>query len=640
MFEPSLRGVFDVLRRIYTASGPVSVLVSGEVMTVKEFGKRYGATLVLFPLLALFSRTYWTWTEATGIEGIAIVHADGRPNPDPAHPAGFYRVREGSNVRLGYVLQNHDALLITLARPISDLTLGIQASANELQITVSGDGEKWTPLTQISAEEGFQRLVTRSVKDLHTATPFRYIRIDYLNGDFGSVSWLQVESPLWRCPAIVLGAILWAAALMLSAARRLRFARVADALLALWSRIDLPLGAVLVYLLFFRIPAEVAVAALLLSIAILLAFAIRRATLGVAFVLVLTYLSIFQLFPLVFKRLLMAKLGRMYELSVDHPLVPYAEVDTNADGIRFKGEASSLSRSDFVIAFLGDSFTYGYGSDYEHAYPYQAERVLRERCNPRVRAVNMGWTSSSPLLGLRRLKQIGPKYHPQLVVYTLDMTDFTDDAEYEERLRRNEKFDPDVWGAWEGLLRQHFAWLPLDAGVMERVGALLRYHPEEEHVKFRGMRHGERFSVTKWPLSETQADIERFVMRNLLDLHKYSTEILQSPMALVVEPRAYQYTARESPRNYEAYAYQPLGPYVREPFRYFDEVKEKLPYKVYSLLPAFEGAKEFPLYHEDDPHWNNAGNHLAGINVAEFLIRERLVPCVSQASGAPTAGSS
>ena len=116
-------------------------------------------------------------------------------------------------------------------------------------------------------------------------------------------------------------------------------------------------------------------------------------------------------------------------------------------------------------------------------------------------------------------------------------------------------------------------------------------------------------------------------MTNLAAIHRHATDVLDVPMALVVYPRHYQYTGRESPDNWEANRYEVLGPYVEEPFRYFDEVRDELPYPVLSLLPAFAESEEFPLFLPNDPHWNARGARLAAEHVALWLSERGLIPC-------------
>ena len=127
----------------------------------------------------------------------------------------------------------------------------------------------------------------------------------------------------------------------------------------------------------------------------------------------------------------------------------------------------------------------------------------------------------------------------------------------------------------------------------------------------------DRFFATARPLETTVADIERGVITHLAALHDLSMETLGAPLAVVVYPRAYQYSMEESPESWERHRYEPMGPWVREPFRYFRENGDRLPYPVLSVLGAFESADRFPLFREDDPHWNEAGARLMAETVAQ-----------------------
>jgi hypothetical protein len=98
-------------------------------------------------------------------------------------------------------------------------------------------------------------------------------------------------------------------------------------------------------------------------------------------------------------------------------------------------------------------------------------------------------------------------------------------------------------------------------------------------------------------------------------------------MVLVIYPRAYQYSETESPWNWESRSYEVLGRFVREPFRYFEAAASELPYPVVNLLPAFETATTFPLYLEDDPHWNRDGARLAATTAAREIGKLGLIPC-------------
>jgi hypothetical protein len=272
--------------------------------------------------------------------------------------------------------------------------------------------------------------------------------------------------------------------------------------------------------------------------------------------------------------------------------------------------------------------------EYEEAYPYRFEaRANQRRGLERVRAVAMGWVSSSPLLNLRLLRDVGHKYRPDLVLYSLDMTDFRDDLHYEYALQTNEGLDT----RQAALLQQFWAMhLPrFDFGVAEfaTILDLVRFEPPSGTPPAAAAVATEpipedRFFITNLPLAETRYDIERGTMRHLFALSDYVTTELACPFALVVYPRAYQYSVRESLDNWEGHCYQPLGPYVREPFRYFAEVRDDLPYPLIDLMPAFETADDFPLFFAYDPHWNADGADLAARAVLDSLCARGLLPVI------------
>ncbi|NNE08418.1 MAG: hypothetical protein HKN20_07645, partial [Gemmatimonadetes bacterium] len=97
--------------------------------------------------------------------------------------------------------------------------------------------------------------------------------------------------------------------------------------------------------------------------------------------------------------------------DVDHRLSPDI-AENNADGIRSAREAADFRPGDENVIFLGDSFVHGLLVKPEESIPAQFERIANEEgaTAPAVRAANFGWVSSSPLLSLRLLRDIGAGY--------------------------------------------------------------------------------------------------------------------------------------------------------------------------------------------------------------------------------------
>ncbi|MCH9650949.1 MAG: hypothetical protein K0U98_22185 [Deltaproteobacteria bacterium] len=292
-----------------------------------------------------------------------------------------------------------------------------------------------------------------------------------------------------------------------------------------------------------------------------------------------------------------------FVLDVDHRLpASHAGIGTNRDSFRNSREREDFLPEDFNILFLGDSFTFGLGVTREEAFPAKVELRLRETSPQRqARAVNLGWTSASPLLALRAVEELGEAYSPDFLVYCLDMTDFHDDIKYRNMIEKRGIY-------W------FYDKVPLTLKLLEDTAK-----PLFEALYYRSNSNlpRERFFMSEAPLEETRAYLET-ALEHVRQLAAWARQ-RDLGFALVVLPRSYQYSARECPENREMEYYSVLGPYSLEPFRYFDSIAPGEPYPVLSLLETFRSTEVFPTCFRDDPHWNVAGHQIAADAIANFL---------------------
>lgn len=401
---------------------------------------------------------------------------------------------------------------------------------------------------------------------------------------------------------------------------------------ATWERLDLPAGLLLFYSALFEWGDDALACSTIIALLAVaffgLRFAARHRPALTLLCVVAIPLVLLQVVPKVLGAAVLSAVAETHELTVDHRMKPNG-VEINTDGIRFLAEAETLADDDFVILVLGDSFVFGFQLPYAQSLPYALEERLRaRRCEVPVRTVNFGWTSSSPLLSLRLLREIGHRYRPDLVLYALDMTDFQDDIRYERLLRRSDDFEPDGSEVIDQIARRLAPGLFGDRPeLLMRVGALWRRAPAHAR-QLAGLPHWkERFFVTAHPLEDTREAIEYGTARHLAAMADFTQEVLGAQLGLVLYPRAYQYSERESPENWEAGRYERLGPYVREPFRYFEEVASELSYPVLSLWSDFVDTDRFPLFFEDDPHWNADGAAFAAEALEAALLAGGMLPC-------------
>ncbi len=288
----------------------------------------------------------------------------------------------------------------------------------------------------------------------------------------------------------------------------------------------------------------------------------------------------------------------------DHRMDP-TEPDNNSDGIRSRIEPGDVRQEDVNIIFLGDSFTYGHRLPAEHALPQQLERMARTRISDRIINVfNFGWTSSSPILSLRLLRDIGIKYKPDTVILLVDISsDFHDDLVYTQYLHSR-----------RGIYRLIDFAPFIHYFILKSTRRLL---PEFSEWLF--STPSDRFFAVNRPLAGTRPNLEPTI-KYIDEIAAYSEDVLHARFLVAAFPRGFMYSDRETPNNWEANAYSVLGPYVLEPFRFFEEVMAVKDHPYLSLLPAFQNTDVFPTTFDDDPHWTIAGTEVAAQAMFEFCL--------------------
>jgi hypothetical protein len=348
--------------------------------------------------------------------------------------------------------------------------------------------------------------------------------------------------------------------------------------------------------------------ALLAVLGVLLAGAARRVSprLAAATLLIAATATVVLAIELLAAPFLIVELGLhnyYFVLDVDHRFPGHNPgLGTNGDGLRMAREAADFRDADENILFLGDSFTYGLRVGADEAFPAVTTELLRQRLGrDDIYGANFGWPSSSPLLSARQLAELGARYHPDLVVFALDMTDFHDDLMYQRMLDRRGLY----W--W-------YDKLPITLRLLEHYAKPLF---ERLYASATAGLPPRRFFVTDGPLEQTEPLLAP--VEENLDRMAAIARGLDADFVVLVLPRCFQYSAKESPDNWEAKEYSALGPWSREPFRWADSIASRVSFPVVSLLPAFESTTVFPTCERDDPHWNAAGQRVAAEAIAGVL---------------------
>jgi hypothetical protein len=313
-------------------------------------------------------------------------------------------------------------------------------------------------------------------------------------------------------------------------------------------------------------------------------------------------------------------------------------IRTNEDGLRTGYTREQFRRYHDRVVILGDSFVFGYGVRQERGLTAVMERLLRDRLGDSdVAVLNAGIPSYSPLLERRLLAGPIRQYQPTLIVLLVDVSDIGDDIQYLSEARVSGDsiaFDPRVKAsAYRGALLELIRRLsPVLSQESMPVRALTypfrvvrrgQHREGYDYYKFNLMvgktLETNRFFIYRHPLEETRVYFSR-TLQNINAIADQA-ERLHARFLLAINPRYNHWNPAESPDNWERSDYALDGPYQYEYFRFFDEVRSQVRYPVFSLLPAFQGTREFPLVFREDPHWNERGNAFAaGVLVNHLLV--------------------
>jgi hypothetical protein len=333
-------------------------------------------------------------------------------------------------------------------------------------------------------------------------------------------------------------------------------------------------------------------------------------------------------------------------------------VRTNEDGLRTKYSRVEFLQHKNRIAILGDSFTFGLGVRQEFTFPEVTEKMLKSRLKQdNIAVLNAGVISYSPLLEDLLFSGCVRNYKPTVVMLFLDAGDFGDDYAYTREIKREGNRAYFDTGDEEDEIRYYGALWKLGGSYIEAAARYAKYpydlvsrgisklymiytgHPSDSvsrpiskkeksnYYKFElnidGVVELNRFFIYRHPLESTKP----YFLNTLANLNHVADNVRESgaQFILVIMPRFHHWNPKECPNNWEKSYYSLNEPYQYEYFKFFEQIKSRLNYRVFNLLPAFQETKEFPLVFDNDPHWNEKGHAFVARVVANYLIENHCI---------------
>jgi len=278
----------------------------------------------------------------------------------------------------------------------------------------------------------------------------------------------------------------------------------------------------------------------------------------------------------------------------------------NPDGIRDARTADEFEEDDCNIVFLGDSFVFGMRVWPSEALPQQLE-LWTSALHPteHVRVANFGWISASPYLAKDVLAELGPGYKPDLVLLAVDVTDPHEDIKYRHYTEQDG-------------VHSVLSILPSFLLMAKELAAVAGLHEAWFGYPW------DRLFPVNLPVEEMRPHMAQ-MRANIDTIASHVQGELGARFALLVVPRHYHYSGRESPKDWEAGAYDRRGKNRYSFFTYFDEMADEVDYPVRSLLPVLRQVPFFPTTFYRDPHWNPPTHHFVARQVLRILQEEGLL---------------
>jgi len=136
-------------------------------------------------------------------------------------------------------------------------------------------------------------------------------------------------------------------------------------------------------------------------------------------------------------------------------------VSVNENGIRtwdreLDNNLVSMTKNTRIVHAIGDSFTMGWGVNFESSYPAQLDFLLPQN----MRVISVGLSSFGTIAATEKSMQLWSKYPGVLSIYLFFENDYTDD-EIATRHSQRPAFVHSLLGIWDFLRRtSYFANLP------------------------------------------------------------------------------------------------------------------------------------------------------------------------------------
>ncbi len=333
-----------------------------------------------------------------------------------------------------------------------------------------------------------------------------------------------------------------------------------------------------------------------------------------------------------------------------HSLVPKAKLTTsnnefevtyqiNSYGLRDQEYPLEKPKDVFRILILGDSYTFGIGSNLEDTFSKILEKKLQtDYPDKKIEVINGGCSSYSPLLEYLFLIYKGLALNPDMVLLNYDMSDVQDDYKYGQVAIKDTQGKPikvppvDVQYYYREIKKGYkskYSFLEkseLYQFIVKRYYQLVGkkeapYFYEQAQIVAGNIEYDRDL-----PMRENGGDWKKYFENSAENLRWIQELLKKKHIQFVVAIYPYGNLLNEKEwaigrklRGFDAKTYS------SKLFDYLDEFCKVQGIPFLNMLPYFQVSHDFPLFYPYDGHFTPAGNKVAAHAIEDFLIKENLL---------------
>jgi lysophospholipase L1-like esterase len=274
------------------------------------------------------------------------------------------------------------------------------------------------------------------------------------------------------------------------------------------------------------------------------------------------------------------------------------------------------------VLVVGDAFSMPEGVEYQHAYPALLEKLLSKNIPGRkVQVINAGVTGYGPAEQLPQLRELGPLFKPDIVVYQFFINEFEEaQVKPEERLKNI------------GLIKRNSSSCH---NIFESSQLIAHYRFFYEDVKEKITRKPAGWRYWKSLLNFYRVGENGFYGESdLLKVRSYLNEMNQLCKQIGAEFVIYYVPGAIAVSKISDISYFPWDQDVfdrlkydlERPWRHLVEMSLKLSIPVVDLTPNLKSHPVQPVYFPESWHWNKEGHQVVARTISESLFKLGYLP--------------